>query len=81
MIYVRSGLLFASPAASQWLMSRSKCEVLLAAGLKRRGAAARERKKKDKKKKGQCHLVTLGRAAKLLAGGWSGHNAEEGWLW
>lgn len=29
-------------------------------------------------KKSQCHLVTLGRAAKLLAGGWSGHVAEEG---
>lgn len=29
-------------------------------------------------KKSQCHLVTLGHAAKLLAGGWSGHVAEEG---
>lgn len=29
-------------------------------------------------KKSQCHLVTLGHAAKLLVGGWSGHVAEEG---
>lgn len=29
-------------------------------------------------KKSRCHLVTLRHAAKLLAGGWSGHVAEEG---